>query len=229
MTASARNATVTAPAQAPRDPALTADLLRRAFRTWSSRESSTTRRSSSRTRARFLPDQRRGPRGDPDAAGHAAAARRRLGVSLLPRPRPLPRARRHAVRDAPAGRRGQDDPASGGRQMPSHWGHTAFNIVSRRARRARSACRRWGCAEAAVFYGSTPRSSRAGRRVGDRLRLARRRHHEPGRVLGIAQHGLPASPPVVYLVEDNGYAISVPVEFQTPGGDVSRLVESFPG
>ena len=34
--------------------------------------------------------------------------------------------------------------------------------------------------------------------------------------------------PVVYLVEDNGYAISVPVEAQTPGGDISRLVESLP-
>src|SRR5262249_60474834 len=34
--------------------------------------------------------------------------------------------------------------------------------------------------------------------------------------------------PIVILVEDNGYAISVPVEVQTAGGDISKVVAAFP-
>jgi 2-oxoisovalerate dehydrogenase E1 component len=34
--------------------------------------------------------------------------------------------------------------------------------------------------------------------------------------------------PVLYVVEDNGYAISTPVEANTPGGNISRLIANFP-
>ena len=34
--------------------------------------------------------------------------------------------------------------------------------------------------------------------------------------------------PLLILVEDNGFAISVPVEKQTPGGSISDLVRGFP-
>jgi hypothetical protein len=62
-----------------------------------------------------------------------------------------------------------------------------------------------------------------------RLLLGRRWHHVRGRVLGEPQHRLePAAAWMLYLVEDNGYAISVPVEVQTAGGSISRLVPGFP-
>src|SRR5262249_39201784 len=34
--------------------------------------------------------------------------------------------------------------------------------------------------------------------------------------------------PIIFVVQDNEYAISVPVEVQTAGGNISRLVSGFP-
>ena len=126
----------------------------------------------------------------------------------------------------------KDDPASGGRQMPSHWGHVRLNIVSQSSPTGTQCLQAIGCAEAGMLYEQI-------NEIPDRLQ--RFKQDEVVYVSlgdGTASEGefwesLNAACvrqlPVVFLVEDNGYAISVPVEVQTPGGDLSRLVESFPG
>ncbi|HEX7484999.1 MAG TPA: dehydrogenase E1 component subunit alpha/beta [Vicinamibacterales bacterium] len=125
----------------------------------------------------------------------------------------------------------KDDPASGGRQMPSHWGHKRLNIVSQGSPTGTQCLQAVGCAEAGRFY----------QRLTD-VPDRESRHHPDEVVYVSSGEGATAEGefweslntacgkrlPVVYLVEDNGYAISVPKEVQTPGGDISRIVRSFP-
>ena len=126
----------------------------------------------------------------------------------------------------------KDDPASGGRQMPSHWGHKEINIVSQSSPTGTQCLQAIGCAEAGTLYETVTA-------IPDRDDL-----FQPDEVTYVSLGDGTTSEgefweslnsaclgrlPVVYLVEDNGYAISVPVEVQTAGGDISRLVGSFPG
>ena len=125
----------------------------------------------------------------------------------------------------------KDDPASGGRQMPSHWGSRRLNIVSGSSPTGTQTLHAVGCAEATKRY----------ERLADIPDRARRLAEgeityvstgdgatSEGEFWETLNTASQEKLPVVILVEDNGYAISVPVIEQTPGGDVSRLLHGFP-
>src|SRR5262245_43938304 len=124
------------------------------------------------------------------------------------------------------------DPASGGRQMPSHWGHTRYNIVSGSSPTGTQVLHAVGAAEAGVIYGRVPqivdRDARCRPDEITYVSLGEGATSE-GEFWESLNTACTRTLPILFLVEDNGYAISVPVEVQTAGGDISRLVKSFPG
>ncbi len=113
-----------------------------------------------------------------------------------------------------------DDPSSGGRQMPSHWTDPKRNIVSPSSATGTQFLPAVGCAESFRYL------------------------HPGEQRLAVASSGEGATSegefwesinqayllraPVVFLIQDNGFAISVPVESQTPGGSISKLMAGFP-
>jgi 2-oxoisovalerate dehydrogenase E1 component len=131
-----------------------------------------------------------------------------------------------------AGVGAKDDPSSGGRQMPSHWGDKRLNIVSQSSPTGTQSLQAIGCAEASQLFNKITTIER------------RTELFQPDEVVYLSVGEGATSEgefweslntaclgrlPLVCVVEDNGYAISVPVEVQTAGGDISKLVSSFPG
>jgi 2-oxoisovalerate dehydrogenase E1 component len=137
-----------------------------------------------------------------------------------------------------------DDPASGGRQMPSHWSSRKLNIVTPSSSTATQCLHAVGCAEAGRYFTRHPdAATRPDAANGIDYRQFKDVEFHADEVvyvsigegstsqgecwesLNTASNG---KLPVLYVVEDNGYAISTPVEANTPGGNISRLIANFP-
>ncbi|MFZ0662174.1 MAG: dehydrogenase E1 component subunit alpha/beta [Acidobacteriaceae bacterium] len=132
------------------------------------------------------------------------------------------------------------DPASGGRQMPSHWSSTERHIVSGSSAVSTQCLHAVGCAEAGRYFSRHPEA--AEKHEGDYRQWRDVQFHGDEVVYISLGDGSTSQGefweslntasneklPVIFVVEDNGYAISVPVEVNTPGGSISRLVHNFP-
>ena len=133
-----------------------------------------------------------------------------------------------------------DDPSSGGRQMPSHWSYPSLHIVTGSSPTGSQILQAVGCAEVAGYVAG--HAGAAPGRAGDYSEFKPLTAH--GDEVTYVSLGEGASSegefwealntaanrrlPMIFVVEDNGYAISVPVEAQMPGGNISRLVSGFP-
>ena len=133
-----------------------------------------------------------------------------------------------------------DDPSSGGRQMPAHWGFPKLNVVTQSSPTGSQLLQAVGCAEAGRYFSAHPGAAK--KIDGDYRQFRNVTFHgdevtyvslgdgttSEGEFWEAMNTAANRKLPVVFSVQDNEYAISVPVEVQTAGGNISRLVSGFP-
>ena len=133
-----------------------------------------------------------------------------------------------------------DDPSSGGRQMPSHWGYKRLNVVTQSSCTGTQVLHAVGCAEVSRYMIAHPNAAQ--KVAGDYREFKDVTFYgdevtyvsigdgttSEGEFWEAMNAAANQRLPIVFLVEDNGYAISVPVEVNTAGGNISRLVSGFP-
>jgi 2-oxoisovalerate dehydrogenase E1 component len=122
------------------------------------------------------------------------------------------------------------DPASAGRQMPSHWGNRKLNIVSSSSPTGTQFLQAVGCAEASGYIEAHKAELPGLASQPDEITMVSTGDGttSQGEFWEALNSACNLKAPLLFLVEDNGYAISVPVEAQTAGGSISALVKGWP-
>jgi 2-oxoisovalerate dehydrogenase E1 component len=137
------------------------------------------------------------------------------------------------------------DPGSGGRQMPSHWASARLNLVTQSSPTGSQCLQAVGCAEAGRYFSRHPEAAKKPESVdGPKDYRAYKDvvfHADEvvycslgdgttseGEFWEAMNSAANLKLPVLFVVQDNGYAISVPVEVNTAGGNISKLVANFP-